>query len=95
MNAKSVLGLPGHGGTVGRIRCPFKGLMGSDAERYPLTHNFQCGSRCGVPTLDIDCDGGGYGIKGVLYGYPEDVILILRELWIHCLNVSILDPVGC
>ena len=49
--------------------------MGSDVERYHIPHNFQFGGIYGVPTLALNCYGGGCGIRRILYGDPEDVIL--------------------
>ena len=49
--------------------------MVSDADRYPVPHEFQCGSICGVPTLALNFYGGGCDIRGILYVNLEDVIL--------------------
>ena len=52
------------------IRFPFQGVLESDADRYPLTQNFQYGGRCDVITLAHDYDEGGCGIKRILDGDP-------------------------
>ena len=65
-SAQVVLGPPDHGGMVRSIlRSPFQEVPGSDADRYPITKNFQYGGICDFLTLAHDCDGGGRGIRWI------------------------------